>query len=373
VKIGFYSPSLAIAGGGEKYFLTIMEEAVKCFPGDIILMSPSCPRPTDWERLGIAVEQESFTWRRTADRTLITGTRDLDLFVCMRLVPPLSHADRAVAIVQFPPRDLFTKRRARDPRGSARILRDSFERRIVSAYDLIVCYSDFARRYAAAYLGRSDAVVISPPVDRAVATWPKEPLILGVGRFIEMKRQDGLINAFRQLRASLPADSPWELHLAGGLNTAAEPQNYFAHLRHLADGLPVVFHPNASLATLSSLYERASIFWHAAGLGSDDVPIKQEHFGITTVEAMNHGCVPVVIALGGQPEIVTDGINGRLWRSLDELVAQTLALIASPDRRTSLGRIAANSGERFAIERFRQRAREVILPSAVSQSHNLRP
>jgi len=372
VKVGFYSPSLQIAGGGEKYFLTVMEEAVKRSQDEVVLMSPTPPSPGDWERLGIAVAPESFSWRRTADRTLIRGTRDLDLFVCMRLVPPLSHAARSVAIVQFPARDLFTIRHSRSPQAAARVLRDALERWIVSAYDLIVCYSDFVWRYAAAYLGRSDAVVISPPVDPATATWPKEPLILGVGRFTEMKRQDVLIDAFHQLLRSLPADTPWQLHLAGGLSPDADPQQYMAHLRRLADGLPVVFHPNASLATLRGLYERASIFWHAAGLDSEHIPIRQEHFGITTVEAMNHGCVPVVIALGGQPEIVTDGINGRLWRSLDELVAQTLELISSPHQRASLGRMAARSGERFAIERFRQQAREIILPSVASRSRNFK-
>ena len=53
-----------------------------------------------------------------------------------------------------------------------------------------------------------------------------------------------------------------------------------------------------------------------------------EHFGITTVEAMAHGCVPVVVRLGGQLEIVQDGVNGRLWGSLGELVAITRELMA---------------------------------------------
>jgi len=209
--------------------------------------------------------------------------------------------------------------------------------------------------------GRPDAVVIYPPVDGATGTRPKEPIILGVGRFIGTKRQDVLITAFRRLKASLPANSPWELHLAGGIATDEASNAYLAYLRGLAQGLPVMFHPNIPLADLRGLYQRASIFWHATGFGSKGEPALEEHFGITTVEAMNHGCVPIVIGLGGQPEIVTDGSDGLLWMSPDELISHTFDLIASPERRFRLAQAATQGGERFATARFRQRAQEVIL------------
>jgi glycosyltransferase involved in cell wall biosynthesis len=365
VRLGFYSSSLHICGGGEKYFLTVVEEAVKRPHDEVILMSPTQPRPRDWERLGVFLSPESFTWRKTSDRALIGGTAGLDVFVCVRGSPPLSHARRSIAIVQFPSRDLFAKQRMSGPRSGARTLRNAFERFVVSRYDLVVCYSEFARRYTATYLGRPDAVVIYPPVDPPVASSPKEPIILGVARFFEMKRHDALIEAFRRLRLSLPTDSPWELHLAGGLGADTASNAYVAHLRELARGLPVVFHPNAPLTTLQGLYQRALIFWHAAGLDSDHIPVRQEHFGITTVEAMNHACVPVVIARGGQPEIVSDGINGLLWQDLDEVVTRTLELISQPDRLAALGRAAAGN-RRFTTSQFRQDVRDVILPSTTT-------
>src|SRR5438094_12264 len=231
MKLGFYSSSLHVCGGGEKYFLTILEEAVKRSQDEVILMCPVRPRPRDWERLGISLSPESFTWRRTSDRTLMSGTGDLDLFVCMRLVPPLSHANRSVALVQFPPRDLFAKQRMSSPRGVARALRNAFERSVMSAYQLVVCNSEFTRRYAETYLGRPDAVVIYPPVDPAVASSPKAPIILSVARFFEMKRQDALVEAFRRLRVSLPRSSPWELHLAGGCGSDRMANAYVAYLR----------------------------------------------------------------------------------------------------------------------------------------------
>ena len=53
-------------------------------------------------------------------------------------------------------------------------------------------------------------------------------------------------------------------------------------------------------------YKLAKIYWHASGFGEDleTHPEKAEHFGITTVEAMINGLVPIVIDAGGQKEIV---------------------------------------------------------------------
>ncbi len=363
MKIGFYSSGLHIAGGGERYLTSIISEAVKMAQAEVTVMSPTPPRPTDWERLGVSLSSNAFLWRRTRDSLLVKGTSSLDLFVAMRGtdVPPISHAKRSVAIIQFPEANLFTPPRLSNARDLAGAVKTLIQRRAVASYDSLVCYSAFVQFYVAQNLHRSDAVVIYPPVDAATSIGPKEPLILGVGRFIAMKRQDALLEAFQELRASLPENSPWELHLAGGLGTDRASDAYIAYLRRLARGLPVIFHPNISLLELRSLYQRASIFWHAAGFGCEDEPALQEHFGITTVEAMNHACVPIVIGLGGQPEIVTDGSDGLLWLSPQELVSQTLTLILSPERRSRLAHAAAQRGERFAVERFRQRVQDVIL------------
>jgi glycosyltransferase involved in cell wall biosynthesis len=363
MRVGFCTPSLHIAGGGERYLLAIIQEAVKLESVEVVVMSPKVPRPQDWDRLGVAVPPSAFVWRRTRDNLLIRGTGGLDLFVAMRgtRVPPVSHAKRSVAIIQFPQRDLVAPIRLDRPGSAARAVKTLIERRAVASYDRLVCYSEFAKHYVAKNFGRPDAVVIYPPVDAASRTGPKEPIILGVGRFIAMKRQDVLINAFRELRSSLPADSPWELHLVGGIVTDETSEAYMVDLRRLAQDLPVTFHPNLSLADLRTLYQRASIFWHAAGFGSQDGPELQEHFGITTVEAMNHGCVPVVIGLGGQPEIVADQSDGLLWMTPQELVVHTRELIVSPSRRFQLAQAATQGGERFATDQFRKRVREIIL------------
>jgi glycosyltransferase involved in cell wall biosynthesis len=362
VKAGFYSNALPVAGGGEKYFLTIVEEAVKWEGSEVILMAPIQPRPEEWRRLGISLTEDSFRWKPVRDRMIMRETRGLDLFVCMRSVPPVSRADRSVALIQFPgrmPHELGVA--PRTPRELARRLKVIFERRTVASYDLVVCNSAFTQRHVVEALGHPETVIIYPPVDPAVIVAPKGPIILSVGRLWEGKRQDFLIQAFRRLMQRFGDPTPWELHVAGGHRGDEVAASYLRELRDLAAGCPVVFHPNASRALLQRLYARASVFWHAAGVGSEHYPRRQEHFGITTVEAMAYGCVPIVIGLGGQPEIVTHGVDGLLWRSLDELVALTDEVIASPELRGRLSGRAMITAKRFSADRFRREARELVL------------
>ena len=77
-----------------------------------------------------------------------------------------------------------------------------------------------------------------------------------------------------------------------------------------------------TLRELRSLFARASVYWHATGLGEDPElhPERMEHFGIATVEAMSAGAVPVAIGVAGQLEVFDDGVEGFHFHDLDELL-----------------------------------------------------
>ena len=70
-----------------------------------------------------------------------------------------------------------------------------------------------------------------------------------------------------------------------------------------------------------------------------------EHFGITTVEAMSAGCIPVVINKAGQKEIVTDEC-GLKWDTTQELVSNTEYIFSHPQEAKLL---SANSIKRSTI------------------------
>jgi glycosyltransferase involved in cell wall biosynthesis len=226
----------------------------------------------------------------------------------------------------------------------------------LDSYDLVVANSVFTQSWIERWWGRS-STVLEPPVPlRTPGT--KEPIILTVGRFFapgrgHAKKQLEMVEAFRRLVAG--GLSGWELHMVGGC--APEDEPYFEQVVAAAAGLPVQLHRDASGAELDDLYARASIFWHATGMDEDLAadPGRAEHFGIATVEAMSAGAVPVVLAAGGQPEVVEHEVCGLLFDDLDGLVRSTGALVEDPERLHTLSQAALTRAHRFGKPAFAER------------------
>lgn len=165
-------------------------------------------------------------------------------------------------------------------------------------------------------------VVVYPPV-MPVPPGRKEKLILSVGRFepsLNVKRQDALIEAFRLAAPDLPG---WRLVLVGG----SDDESWLSQLKSQALGLPIEFVTNAPYSVLCALYRKAKIYWHAAGYQVDEqiYPEQTEHFGISTVEAISAGCLPLVVGKGGQREILADPIY--YWSSVAELAEKTVSAV----------------------------------------------
>src|SRR3990167_6701876 len=194
----------------------------------------------------------------------------------------------------------------------------------------------------------------------------KKNLILSVGRFISpeggkhCKRQDFLVTTFKKMcDAGLKG---WELVLTGAVEKGEDNFNYLKSVKKLAKGYPIKFHLDADFDQLLADYGKSKIYWHATGYGKDEKTDPQvfEHFGISTIEAMAAGAVPVVIAKGGQPEIVNDGQNGMLWRDQGQLVRQTLSLINNDRRRQQLSKAARKRSENFSLTKFYQTAYKIF-------------
>ena len=353
MRIGLYDPHLATLGGGERYFLTVLEEALRLPDSQVVLMSPERPDPESWRRLGIEVQDGSFEWSAADDAAVTAMSPTLDLlFAMVNEVPPRSSARRSVAMVQFPHRS-HTGPRAR----LLRALRVSRAPAALASYERFICNSEFTRAHIRERLG-VDAAVVPPPVEPAVGGQaPKEPLILAVGRFFRgwhSKNQHVLLDALAELEAP-----GWRLVLAGG----GDDPDYVDELRGRADRLPAELRVDVPRDELLELYSRASLFWHAAGYGQDERrhPERLEHFGITTVEAMAHGAVPHVFPAGGPAEVVEDGRTGVWWRSPVELATRTRDLIEDGSERERLGAAARAEAERYSPDHFRASIRELVL------------
>ncbi|MBP8241192.1 MAG: glycosyltransferase family 4 protein [Thermoflexales bacterium] len=230
----------------------------------------------------------------------------------------------------------------------------------LAAYDAIFANSEYTRRWVRHYWHR-DSLVLHPPIEM-LPPLPKENIILHVGRFFvggHNKKHDVLVEGFRALLARLPAGERWELFLAGSITPGANHQAYADRIRDLASGLPVRIHLALDHAALATLFGRARIYWHATGYGADlrRSPDQAEHFGMSIVEAMSAGAVPVVFAEGGPAEIITPGQDGLVWRTPESLVEETLELIQRPDRLATMASAAITRSRAFERRAFMRQMR----------------
>ena len=229
----------------------------------------------------------------------------------------------------------------------------------------VICNSQFTSKFLNNF-PKSKVTVLYPPVDveNFTSSDKKENYILSVGRFdniLNAKKQDVLIEAFKKICQN-NANFDWKLILMGGSHDLPENNHYLQHLQHLTNDFPIEFVVNPDFDKLKQIYSEAKIYWHAAGYGVDEFlhPEETEHFGMTVVEAMDSGAVPLVVAKGGLTEIVTDSQNGYLWQTIEELVAKTQLLLASPQTLKELSEKARESSQSFSKQIFEAKLLDLI-------------
>nr|MDA3898801.1 glycosyltransferase [Desulfobacteraceae bacterium] len=144
--------------------------------------------------------------------------------------------------------------------------------------------------------------------------------------------------------------------LAGG-NFSGNP--YFQKISNRIRSNDIVLKPDLNYQQLKQLYARGAIFWHACGLNETN-PHLIEHFGMTTVEAMQNKCVPVVYDGGGQQEIVSHGLNGFRFKNIDQLQQFTLALIKNKKLREDLVDAAYERSHDFNLKAFQNNIENIF-------------
>ena len=234
----------------------------------------------------------------------------------------------------------------------------------LATYDAVVANSTFTAQWIERLWG-VPAGVLYPPVGLKPAATQPGPRILNIGRFFDparghSKKQLDLVEAFRRLQTVGGAPG-WELHLVGG--ASRDDRAYAMAVKQAARDTPGVHvHLNAPGRLLDELIDTSSIYWHAAGLGEDPElhPHRFEHFGISTVEAMSAGLVPVVFGAAGPAEVVEDAVSGVLVHDLAGFVIATRALVADPARRATLAAAARTRAEEFGRPAFGRRLHALV-------------
>jgi glycosyltransferase involved in cell wall biosynthesis len=286
-----------------------------------------------------------------------------DIFVAIvHDVPPFSHAKKGALIVLFPaPTAPYVKPEggveavARKRPGKYLYQTWAWKQRMAT-YGLKTAISDFSRLWTKRRWG-IDCKIVYPPVNTAFNHVDKEKIILSVGRFAlqghgHRKNQEEMLEVYGRMQNERSLD--WKYFCVGGLDVTPAHQAYFEQLSTLAAKSGAAVVANLPRNELTSLFERASIFWHASGYGQDQNvdPVLVEHFGISTVEAMAAGCVPVVINKGGQSEIVEHEVSGFVWETLDELENYTTRLMSDDNLRLQMSAAARKRAQMFSREMF---------------------
>jgi len=209
----------------------------------------------------------------------------------------------------------------------------------MTEYEAFIVYSDFVKNYVIKQIRRYSLPdlaihIVHPPVEVVpVDLSTSRSGIISVGRFFigdHCKQQDSLIRAFRRLYESGVKS---ELHLVGTIHSDPQHRDYFVECQRLSQGLPVYFYMDVSLNTLARLYASSSVYWHGSGFGVDTTlePEKCEYFGVSVVEAMSAGVIPLVVNNGGPAIIVQDSWNGYCYDTEDRLIELTREILLQPE------------------------------------------
>jgi glycosyltransferase involved in cell wall biosynthesis len=334
MNIVVYNASWETMGGGEKYLCTLADVLSRQPVFSVTLLIDRPDLNSEKLRKFFALGLERVSLKQVDKRTLRAAMAEADLSVIQTNWKPIrSDALKTTYILHVPYGPLGPAALAR------RLARGEFKEAMkdyVRAHLLqearhataVIVNSLFARDALQRHHGIA-ATCIQPAIDDFFRPISKEKIILSVGRFFRGlyndKRYDVMLDAFRTLTYRQPGHG-WQYWVAGSCGTDTPSQRYLNRLRQAAEGLPVVFHVNPPYPFLAECYNRATLFWHAAGfeVDQDSFPERMEHFGMTTVEAMSARCVPIVYDGGGQREIVVPGKSGFFWTTTEQLVDSTL-------------------------------------------------
>lgn len=356
MKVALYSPYLDTFGGGERYMMTIAEVISQHSEVDILLNKHLFNKGADYLK------------------SELSKRFNLDLIKTHFILAPIGERANSISRAFFLKKyDLFfylTDGSIFLPTAEKNILhiqspiigqptKNLWGKIKLKFWDLIIYNSEFTQKFSKNNWP-INSKIIYPPVDiQSIKPLKKRNNILSVGRFfgfLKDKKHELMIKAFIDLKRGKKIND-WSLGLAGSAHKGDEL--YIRELKALAEGFPINFYPNLNFDGLIKLYGESTIYWHAAGLGEND-PTKMEHFGISTVEAMAAGCIPVVIGKGGQLEIIENGKSGFLWNSLEEMKELTIKLILNRQLREDVSKNAIKRAKNFSKEKFTSQLTDLI-------------
>ena len=338
-----YNPYWETMGGGERYtasFVKLLQDS----GWQVDILWPRDISPEINLRFGIDISGVNFI--SSTPYSLITNHYQLVFWLSDGSLPT-SLAKKTLIHFQFPFKNVGGK---------------IFTNLIKSRFYTFVVNSKFTKSVVDPEF-RINSTVVYPPIDTSkFKPGKKTNTILYLGRFSDLTQAKGhalLIDVFKQIYSKI---SGWELIIAGGTRVGTAP-GQLKKLQQQAGNLPLTIITDPEFTRIREMYSHSKIFWSASGYYADEIkdPAKTEHFGISLVEAMAAGCVPLVTNHGGHKEIVDHNLNGFLWDQPGQLADLTLQIIKDPNKLGHLSLAARTRSKIFDISKFNRKFEELLI------------
>jgi N-acetyl-alpha-D-glucosaminyl L-malate synthase BshA len=211
----------------------------------------------------------------------------------------------------------------------------------IAASDAVTTPSAWLREatYATLNVPRTIAIDVVPNfVDTTrftPAMAPPRPgprVVVHVSNFRPVKRVEDVVRIFAAVRAALP-DQPIVLHLVGD---GPERPRVLALAHSL--GIEDDVHCLGERVDLPDVLRGADLFL---------LPSETESFGLAALEAMASGVPVIASAVGGLPEVITDGHTGflRPVGDIGGMADAALSLLRDPARATAISVAARRRAE----------------------------
>ncbi len=340
-----YDPYFAALGGGELYACLLAKELAVDSRTTLLAPVPDLRHHLS-RRFELSLAELSWMSQPRLNTSQVSKfSRRFDRFLCLTLgEPPLNQARTGILVVQFPV----------GPRPPLQVL---------ASYQAVICYSRYCQHWIRQRWG-IDSVVIAPASPGLPPIQPspdRQNLIISIGRFQAKLNSKGYQTLFTTFSALIRDKIPnWEYYVIGGSGQSQLDRALLKELLQLAVTCKVKLFPDLPRGELLRHLSRAKLFWHGAGYEEPGAPERAEHFGISIVEAMSLGVVPLVYAAGGPQEIVRHGRDGFHWSSPAELSRLTMELADNEPLRRRLASQARRTAANYVPERLRSEFRQLL-------------
>jgi glycosyltransferase involved in cell wall biosynthesis len=200
---------------------------------------------------------------------------------------------------------------------------------------ILITNSEYSRRKILDALGLDKVYILTPPIDTKTFRNPlslanghsgKSDIILVIARIAPHKKLDNAIKLAKILKDNNTAKG---MKIVGNLYHYFS--DYYSELRQMVLDLGltdyVTFEVNASLDRLLSIIKTCKVYFH---------PMVGEHFGMTVVEAISAGLIPVVPSDSGTAEFVPKKYQFNTIEQAAEIITCLLNQSQSNAKQTNI-------------------------------------